>query len=98
MHESPRKHADGRKDALRSGHSRPHTGWIRAVTRVEASAQLWIDDPYDLVETVEERPGASTVQATLTEGELTVARTAQFLLDDGEMHATVPRKLRPVLS
>jgi REP element-mobilizing transposase RayT len=47
----------------------------------------------DLVETADEWPGVSTLQATLTDGELTATRPAHFFRADGDMPKTVTLKI-----
>jgi putative transposase len=47
----------------------------------------------DLVETAEEWPGVSALQATLTDGELTATRPAHFFREDGSMPETVTLKI-----
>jgi putative transposase len=47
----------------------------------------------DLVETSEEWPGVSTLQATFTDGEMTATRPAHFFRDDGDMPETVTLKI-----
>jgi REP element-mobilizing transposase RayT len=47
----------------------------------------------DLVETAEEWPGVSTLQATLTDGELTATRPAHFFREDGKLPETVTLKI-----
>ena len=43
----------------------------------------------DLVDTVQEWPGVTTFEATLTDGKLTATRPAHFFRDDGDMPETV---------
>jgi REP element-mobilizing transposase RayT len=47
----------------------------------------------DLVETADEWPGVSTLQATFTDGELTATRPAHFFRNDGDMPETVTLKI-----
>jgi hypothetical protein len=47
----------------------------------------------DLVETADEWPGVSTLQATFIDGELTATRPAHYFRDDGDMPETVTLKI-----
>jgi putative transposase len=47
----------------------------------------------DLVETANEWPGVTSLQATLTDGELTAKRPAHFFREDGELPETVTLKI-----